>query len=232
MMKKIFISGAHSGIGRHLTNEFLKKDYHVISADINRIISNSSQHTTYQLDLTKEKEVDQMFNDIKTIDYAVNCAGVSAHRDSLHHINLNTFLDEIKPNISMFFNCLKNEICIMRNQNKGKIINISSISAHRGMKNMACYSSSKAVISNLTKVSAIENYDYNIHINSISPATIDTPFIRRKNKGIRDYSDIFYTKDVGKTADIFSAVQFFITQNFMTGHDLTIDGGLTDLLVI
>jgi len=82
-------------------------------------------------------------------------------------------------------------------------------------------------------VAAAENSQYNIQVNAISPATIDTPMIRNKYKGIkRDYSSVYYTRDCGKPSYICSAVKMFIENNFLTGYDLIIDGGLTELCKI
>jgi hypothetical protein len=57
--------------------------------------------------------------------------------------------------------------------------------------------------------------------------------IRRKYNGkLKDYNDIYYTHDCGNVHDIFSIVKMFEENNFMTGNDIVVDGGLTNLFTI
>lgn len=64
-------------------------------------------------------------------------------------------------------------------------------------------------------------------------ATIDTPMIRKKYNGrLRDYSDVYYTKNCGEVSDVYSVVKMLEQNNFVTGNDIKLDGGLTDLFEI
>lgn len=101
------------------------------------------------------------------------------------------------------------------------------------MKNFAAYGAAKASIINITKVTAIENASNNIQINSISPANIDTPMIRKKYNGeLKDYSNVYYTKNCGTVMDVYSVVKMLENNSFMTGSDIKLDGGITDLFQI
>ncbi|KAB0547378.1 SDR family oxidoreductase [Pantoea stewartii] len=76
----------------------------------------------------------------------------------------------------------------MKSDTPCKIVNIASFTAMFGCKNMLAYSAAKASIVNLTKVAAVE-CSPGVLINSVSPATIDTPLIRKKYDGdLPDYS--------------------------------------------
>lgn len=97
---------------------------------------------------------------------------------------------------------------------------------------MIAYSSAKAAIVNLTKVCAVENAP-RILINAISPATIDTPMIRRKyNEQLPDYTAAYLTESCGSTHDVWTAVKFLIDNNFMTGSDLVMDGGYSSAFAL
>jgi len=90
---------------------------------------------------------------------------------------------------------------------------------------MVAYSSAKAAIVNLTKVCAVENAP-KILVNSISPATIDTPMIRGKYAGrLPDYGEAYLTGNCGTVSDVWAAMNFILNNNFMTGSDIVMDGG-------
>lgn len=232
MNKTALITGASSGIGHFATLHLFNQGYHVIALDNNYgEFPNGVEY--FNIDLTQEKKVIQLFDKVKEVNIAINCAGVSCQRKDLVEFTQSEIASQWADNFLATFNPLKHEILKMREQRSGKIINISSITAHHGLEAMSAYSIGKASISAITRVAAIENASYNIHVNSISPATIDTPMIRKKYGGKkRDYSNVYYTGDCGQPKDVFSAICMFIENNFLTGHDLRLDGGLTDLCKI
>lgn len=135
--------------------------------------------------------------------------------------------EDIYPNISL---SLREEIKIMhemKNDLPCKIVNIASFTAKFGCKNMLAYSAAKASIVNLTKVAAVE-CSPGILINSVSPATIDTPLIRKKYDGVLpDYSNTYLTGNCGTVEDVFLAVDMLLKNNFITGYDFVIDGGFS-----
>lgn len=232
MNKTALITGASSGIGHFTALKFYEQGYHVIALD--RDYSELPNKIEFiKIDLTIEENVIQLFDSIEKIDIAVNCAGVPCERKPLIDFTQTEISQQWSDNFLATFNPLTQEIHNMRKNGGGKIINISSITALRGLKLMAAYSIGKASITALTRVAAIENATHNIQVNSISPATIDTPMIRKKYDGQkRDYSGVYYTGDCGHPKDVFGAISMFIENNFLTGHDLRLDGGLTDLCQI
>lgn len=233
MRKFILVTGAASGIGEYIAHKYASLGYEVCGVDIKeptRLIQNLQ---FFKADLKNEEQTRLVFEKIKKIDFAVNCAGVSSTRKELTEFSADEIINCFEENFLPAFNAMKNEIKIMQRQNYGKIINIASITGHIGMKNFLAYSTAKASIINMTKVAAIEQAVNNIKINSISPATIDTPLIRKKYDGkLKDYSDVYYTKNCGTMEDVYGVVKMLEDNNFMTGSDIKIDGGLTDLFRI
>lgn len=232
-MKNIVITGSASGIGKYIVNQYaINNNYKIFCFDINE--------TEYlpnceicKVDLKKEDDVKNAFKKVEKIDIAINCAGVSSIRKEFIDFSQNEIIESWKDNFIPVFNAMKNEINIMIKHKVGKIINIASITGHIGMRNFSAYGSAKASIINITKTAAIEYSKYNIAINSISPATIDTPMIREKYKGkLRDYSNVYYTNNCGQTSDVYQIVKMLENNNFMTGNDIKLDGGLTELFTI
>ena len=233
MQKIVIITGATSGIGNYIAQQYsCSLEYTVICVDINDI-KNIEYCTSFKTDLKNEIETETLFSKIPKIDLAINCAGVSSVRKELIEFSQEEIINSWQDNFLPTFNAMKNEIKIMQQHGAGKIINSASITGHIGRPKFLGYGSAKAPISNMTKVAAIEHANDNIRINSISPATIDTPMIRKKYNGeLRDYSDVYHTKNCGTVDDIYSIVRMLESNNFMTGTDIKVDGGMTDLFKI
>jgi NAD(P)-dependent dehydrogenase (short-subunit alcohol dehydrogenase family) len=226
MRKKVIVTGHASGIGWYVAKKFHDAGLNVIGIDKDRATGLDKSITQVQCNLSIWEEVKDVFSHIENIDYAVNSAGVSGTRKSVREITSEEIIESYKEIFLPTFHACKAEIdCMLKNESLSKIINIASSTASTGSLNMVAYSSAKAAIVNMTKVCAVECAP-KIQINSVSPATVDTPMIRRKHSGILpDYSEAYLTGDCGKVHDIWAAVNFFIENNFMTGSDLIMDGG-------
>ena len=233
MKKFILVTGVASGIGNYVAHQYASLDnYSIFGIDINNC-ENIKNIKFFKADLKDENQATEAFSKIPKIDLAINCAGVSSARKELIEFSASEISSCWQDNFMPTFNSMKNEIEIMKRNGFVKIINIASITGHIGMKNFLAYGSAKASIINMTKVAAIEQSENNIKINSISPATIDTPMIRKKYDGeLKDYSNVYHTKQCGNVSDIYHVIKMLEENNFMTGSDIKIDGGLTDLFRI
>ncbi|MBX9702946.1 MAG: SDR family oxidoreductase [Rickettsiales bacterium] len=228
-MKIAIVTGASSGIGHHVCDFLAKENYYIHGIDI---VTPASQncHNFQKLDCANYKKVQRFFKTLKKVDVAVNCAGILCVRKNILELDENDLLEAFYSNFLSTFNMVKEEIQIMRKVKGGKIINISSILGHIGVKNSITYAASKASIVALTRTAAAENVEHGIHINSISPASINTPLIANKNKNNpKDYSKIYPIGHQGTTSDVVSVVQMLINNNFMTGSDIVLDGGLCNI---
>lgn len=232
MKEKILITGHASGIGNHLARRFHELGYSIIGIDLNTENGLPAEIIQKQCDLSDEAAVVNMFGTLPVFDYAVNCAGVSGVRKEISQLTTNDVMHSWEKIFLPCFLSVREELSIMRRQSEidkkiRKIINVSSFTALYGCKNMLAYSASKAAIINLTKVAAAENSP-KLLINSVSPATINTPMIRKKYNGnLPDYSKTYLTGGCGSTEDVFSAVEMFMKNSFITGYDLILDGGFS-----
>lgn len=226
MRKNILVTGHASGIGLYLAKKFHDHGFYVTGIDKYHATELDKSITQITCNLASWEETEHVFNHIETIDYAINCAGVAGTRKSVVDISSDEVIESYKAIFLPALHACKAEINKMqRNNDISKIINIASSTASVGGKNMVAYSSAKAAIVNLTKVCAVECAPH-IFVNSISPATIDTPMIRKKYNGsLPDYSQAYLTGGCGTVHDVWTAVQFLLDNNFMTGGDLVMDGG-------
>ena len=229
-MTKVIVTGCASGIGQHIAQFLTEHHYDVIGIDIN---TNTipSLYQFHKVDCACSEAVKKLFKTFDHIDIAINCAGIACVRKDITELTDNDLLAAFQVNFISAFNCVKEEIKLMRQQKKGKIINLASIVGLIGSKHALAYASTKAGMIVLTKIAAAENSEYDIQINSISPAGIDTPLVRGKNKGApaKDYRRIYPVGHIGHTSDVVSVVEMLIKNNFMTGNDIKVDGGLTEV---
>ncbi|PSW27624.1 hypothetical protein C9J21_21195 [Photobacterium phosphoreum] len=225
---KAIVTGSNSGIGLHCFNELHKRGFNVHGIDIN--YNNQEHENKYQCDLSDPDKARNVFDKIGDYDYAINCACISGVRKRFKDIQYEEYLTGFSDIISPFLNSIINEVRIYNlNTNKKKIINIASSTAMVGGVNMSIYSSAKAAMINLTKVIAMENSPTLI-VNSISPATIDTPMIRRKyNNTMPNYSNAYPVGSCGNVNDVFSVIDMMIKNDFMTGQNIVLDGGYSSL---
>ena len=117
----------------------------------------------------------------------------------------------------------------------GKIINLSSIVALQGRSGIGVYSATKAAISQITRVMAIEWAQYNILVNAIAPGIIATDFTAavQADKTMSDYfkSRILLGR-LGVPEDLAACAAFLASDEntFMTGAVLAVDGGHSILM--
>jgi 2-deoxy-D-gluconate 3-dehydrogenase len=136
----------------------------------------------------------------------------------------------IDSNLTGTFLCSRKAGQIMRGQQKGKIVSISSIAARRSAPAMGIYGIAKAGIEMLTKVLAQELAPFNIQVNAVAPCMVRTAFSEAfwSNKDLHD--TIVKTIPLGRIAepiDIAHPVLFLCSQgsDFITGQTLLVDGG-------
>ena len=128
-------------------------------------------------DITDRQLVDEMTGYLlkkeKKIDILVNNAGIT--RDSFFHkMEDSQWQKVIDVNLGGVYNCTRSVIASMRENNYGRIINISSVVGISGNIGQANYSASKAAVIGFTKTLALESASKNITVNAIAPGFIKT----------------------------------------------------------
>lgn len=162
------------------------------------------------------------------IDILVNNAGVTAD-DLILRMSEDAWDRVIDTNLKGTFSVTKAAIRSMVRQRHGRIINISSVAGIVGNPGQANYAAAKAGIIGFTKAIAKEVASRNITANVIAPGFIDTEMTADLTDAQRQ--EIMKIVAVGRTgtpADIAPAAVFLASDEaaFVTGHVLTVDGGL------
>ena len=180
--KKIWITGASSGIGKALAEKFANKNWKVaISARREKLlddIARTENIYSFPLDVTEDNKVNDVFSKIikefNGLDLCVFCSG--AYDPKLEQeINKEQIRKIMNINFFGVLNCIKSAEGYFKNKKEGHISIVSSVAAYRGLPNSTGYGPSKAALTNLTESLYFDFKKHNVRISLISPGFISTP---------------------------------------------------------
>lgn len=236
------ITGGARGIGKKISQTFLKEGASVYIFDVNeeegaRTVGElqpayDGKVIFFKVDITDEKSVEQSIEKIieaeGRIDILVNNAGIT--RDNLIlRMSLEDWKKVIDINLTGAFICSKHTVKYMVKNRSGKIINISSIVGVHGNAGQSNYSSSKAGIIGLTKTLARELAGRNILVNAIAPGYIETEMTEKLSDKIKEkLMEQIPTGRLGSVDDVAKTALFLASDdsNYITGTVINLDGGM------
>lgn len=163
------------------------------------------------------------------IDVLVNNAGVTQD-GLLARMSEEAFDKVISVNLKGAFNCMRHVAPVMMKQRSGRIINISSVVGLYGNAGQVNYAASKAGIVGMTKSAAKELGARGITVNAVAPGFIDTDMTRALSEKTREgVVSRIALRELGSAEDVAAAVSFLASNEarYITGHVLTVDGGLS-----
>jgi 3-oxoacyl-[acyl-carrier protein] reductase len=240
-MSVAVITGAGQGIGRAIAIGFAMQNTHVVIAD--RHASNAfnlkeeierrgKRASAVEVDVSSESSVagmvDRTIKELGTIDVLVNNAGIYPG-SCIEELSTQTWDRVIGTNLTGAFLCARAVVPIMLKKRKGRIINLSSSTGFRGVRNGAHYAASKAGIVGFTKALALELAPTGITVNAICPGLIDTA----QPRGHMTDEELYAKKEriplgrIGKPDDLVGPVLFLASDKAgqITGQTLFVNGG-------
>lgn len=234
------VTGATGGLGTAMCKQLFTDNYKVVANYRNpekaEKWSATMKKEGYDIemflgDVCDFDSIEKMVADIKekvgTIDILVNNAGIT--RDTaFHKMSKDQWDAVISTNLTSIFNCSRNVITDMRNQNYGRVINISSVNGQRGQFGQANYSAAKAGIHGFTKTLAMEVAKKGITVNTISPGYIGTDMVMAVREDVRQkIIDQIPVGRLGGTVEVAHLVSFLASEksSFITGANYAINGG-------
>jgi len=239
--KNIVVTAAGQGIGRATAIAFSNEGANVYATDINNktleILNKDYPNIKVKnLDSTNKKAVEEFSASLKKVDVLFNAVGF-VHHGSILECDEKDWDFSFNVNIKSMFFMIKSIIPIMIKQNKGNIINVSSIvSSLRGLPNRFVYGATKAAIIGMTKSIAADFIKNNIRCNAIAPGTVHTPSWEDRVKAFKDPAkakkDFVARQPMGRigTPEEVALLAVYLASDesdFVTGVAHAIDGGMS-----
>ncbi|SFA74618.1 NADP-dependent 3-hydroxy acid dehydrogenase YdfG [Collimonas sp. OK607] len=198
--KKIaLVTGAGSGIGKHIALALLRNDYSVVLAgrrvaaleETMAVAGALGAHALpVSADVSDPASVKALFEKIREqfgrLDLLFNNAGIFTKSASLEDVDFAQWKASVDVNLSGAFLCTQEAFRIMKAQTPGggRIINNGSIAAHVPRPNSVAYTATKHAITGLTKATSLDGRKYNIACGQIDIGNAATDMTERMEQGI------------------------------------------------
>ena len=236
------VTGASGGLGRHISTSLIESGAHAILVDIDgrgldrlieEIESKGLKAIKYILDLTDKQEIIKFVAHMREkygkIDILVNNAGVTFPHSFFEYPE-KAWDMTYKINLWAPYQLSRKVAEVMKENNSGSIINITSLNAELAFPNNPAYVTFKGALKQLSKSMALELGKYNIRVNNVGPGYMKTEMTKkswsdsviheqRKNKTVLNRW--------GTPEDLAGPIIFLASEasSYVTGQDIYVDGG-------
>jgi NAD(P)-dependent dehydrogenase (short-subunit alcohol dehydrogenase family) len=250
------VTGAGRGLGYAAADALARSGARIAVVDVSAETASQaaadfdaiSEAEGYTLDVSDAAAVSSTVGAVAerfgTVDILVHCAGISrgsTQKDEegnwlpMESVPESDWHQVIETNLSGTFFMNQAVAKLMIAQNRGRIVNVASMSAlvaNKGLVGLGPYSASKGGIVSLSTVLAVEWAQYNITVNCISPGYMATEMGKRSQvmPGFKELQlDNTPMRRLGEPREFARAVLYLVSDDaaYMTGHNLVLDGGYT-----
>ena len=189
MTKKIWITGASSGIGKALAFKFANEGWQVAASArrenlLNELKKTNSNIYSFPLDVVDLENSKTVFkniiNKLGEIDLCVFSTG-TYDPNSERKIDVEQIKNVFDVNFFGTLNCIKTVEDYFKKKKSGHIAIVSSLVGYRGLPNSTGYTPSKAALNNLTEGIYFDFKKYNVRVSLITPGFIKTPMTDKNN---------------------------------------------------
>jgi NAD(P)-dependent dehydrogenase (short-subunit alcohol dehydrogenase family) len=234
--KKVFITGASSGIGRSISIECSKLGANLIISgrDETRLKETydcliGTGHKFLVADLSSEKDLENLAGQIESLDGIVHSAGI-IKRIPLKLISSKSFEEILKINLlapALITSRLhKNKLI----KNGASVVFISSVGSNLASLGNIMYMSTKGALNSFMKGIALELAENNIRANAIEPGMIKTNLTKTiPDEALEEDIKRYPLGRIGTPEDVAWAAIYLLSDStrWMTGSIIKIDGGLS-----
>jgi NAD(P)-dependent dehydrogenase (short-subunit alcohol dehydrogenase family) len=227
MSRIAIVTGAGSGIGKHVALALLREGYQVVLAGrrteaLDAVAAlaeeDTRRHGTRALvvpaDVSDPASVNNLFAKTREtfgrLDLLFNNAGVFAAAVSLEDLPLAQWQAAVDTNLTGAFLCTQEAFRLMKEQSPrgGRIINNGSISAHAPRPNSVAYTATKHAMTGLTKATSLDGRQYDIACGQIDIGNAATDMTERMEKGILQASGAVMVEPRMDVAHVARAVLY------------------------
>jgi len=239
--KVAIVTGAGRGLGWAIAERLARDGANVVIAEIDRLSGEEKVRVLQKMgrealailtDVTNWSDVERMvrqtLSTFQKIDILINNAGILGPYHPVPEYPEETWDRVIAVNLKGTFLCCKGVLPFMKEQRSGKIVNMSSVAGKEGNANMAAYAAAKAAIIGLTKTLGKEMAPFNVHVNCVSPALIETDMAKEMTPEQRTLlTSKIPMGRLGQPEEVAAVVKFLVSDeaSFVTGQCYDISGG-------
>ncbi|MEU8414574.1 SDR family NAD(P)-dependent oxidoreductase [Amycolatopsis japonica] len=234
------VTGASGGIGRGIALRFAEagsavavhyhRDESSALAVVERIQEAGGTAKTFAADLTDDGGCRRLVSAAAAwtgrLDTLVNNAGVQPI-EPLPEMSAESWRAVLDANLTSAFSCTQAAAEVM---NGGSVIHIASIEAAQPAPGHAHYSSAKAALVMHARAAALEYGPRGLRVNAVSPGLIDRPGLDDAwPEGVHRWRQAAPLGRLGTPGDVANACLFLASPlaSWITGHNLTVDGGVS-----
>ncbi|WP_405725693.1 SDR family oxidoreductase [Streptomyces sp. NBC_01537] len=239
------VTGGASGIGRACAQRLAREGADVAVLDLDaaagervagEIGAEGGSALAVGVDVADRQSIDRAVKEVHEqfgpVTVLVNSAGKEGAKRFLD-ITEEAWNSLLTVNLTGTFHCCQAVVPDMVEAGWGRIVNISSSSAHSGQPFMTHYVASKAGVIGFTKALALELGPSGITVNTIPPGFVDTPMLRRNEKLGRFVQSMDHhiaqtpVRRTGLPEDIAAACAFLTSEEagYITGQVFGVNGG-------
>lgn len=238
------VTGAGSGIGKAIAKACARNGALVYVTDVDlaaaeaatgEIRGSGGKAEALALDVSHGQDVTAVLRTIDQaqgrVDIIVNNAGLNVRSD-FRHMSDADWVKIRDVNLDGVVRIARDGFELLRKSKHASLVNVASIMAERGLRQLVAYSTTKGAVSALTRGLAVEYASFGIRVNAIAPGFVETPLTARvlRNPGIQKaLLDSTPMRRFGLPEEIANAAVFLASDeaSYITGTVLAVDGGMS-----
>ncbi|MFD2046416.1 SDR family NAD(P)-dependent oxidoreductase [Ornithinibacillus salinisoli] len=246
---KAIVTGGASGLGEATVRKLIDGGGMVAIVDRNETrakqlltdLGESDRVFFVQADVTNAMQVEEMarkvYERFGSINVLINCAGIATPGKVLSHkgtMDLAAFERVIQVNLIGTFNVLRVVSSFMKEnttngqEERGVIINTSSVAAYEGQIGQAAYSASKGAVASMTLPIAREFASIGVRVMAIAPGLFETPMFDTLPEAAKNHlgSSVPFPNRLGYPSEYATLVESILHNPMLNGEVIRLDGAI------
>lgn len=244
---RALVTGGNSGIGAAIVTALAEAGAKVAvnyvvhpeaaAALVNRVRAQHGEAVSIQADISDPVAVTAMFAQMDAawggIDILVNSAGIDGGRAMAWEADVEAWKKVLEVNLLGAFYCARQALTRMVPQQRGVVLNVSSVHEVVAWSGYSAYTASKAGLSMMTQTLAQEAAPYGVRVLAVAPGAIRTPInqaVWSDPASLKDLLTKIPLNRMGEPEDIARMVVVLVSDvaSYVTGKTVFVDGGMTD----